>query len=219
MCIVQRRDGDHPTNFGCAQAGCRACLEQLMAQHERLVFAVLRRQWAGAAEYADLLQVGRIGLWLAILHFDAQRGICFSTYAWVAIRNHIWRAVQVAGQVEGWQAVLRLPDGFTALLCAWEADQLRLGIQESLGYLPERRRRVIELAYGLAGEQPHSLAEIGRKWGISRERVRQLRNDALLLLRLPLCSARLRQLYERQERSAYRQAERLNHTWQREKRR
>mgnify|MGYP005840104751 CR=1 FL=1 len=27
MCIVQRRDGEHPADFGCAQAGCRDCVK------------------------------------------------------------------------------------------------------------------------------------------------------------------------------------------------
>ena len=218
MSIVHLLEADHPANFACAQAGCRECLEQLMNQHERLVFAVLKGQWRGQAEYADRLQCGRIGLWQAILHFDAQRGTRFSTYAWIAIRHHIWHAVRDAWQVAGWQAALRTPDGLSALVSAWEASELQQALREGLNGLPERRRQVMVLAYGLAGGKPHSLAEIGRLWGISRERVRQLRNDALVLLRLPVFSVRLRHLYEHHDRPAYRRAERLNRAWQRGRR-
>ncbi len=49
MCIVQPGDVDKPAIFGCAQAGCRACLEALMERHEGLVHAVLRRQSSGIA--------------------------------------------------------------------------------------------------------------------------------------------------------------------------
>jgi len=218
MSIVQPLAADHPASFTCAQAGCRECLEQLMGQHDRLVFAVLKKQWGGQAEYADLLQAGRIGLWQAILHFDPQRGTRFSTYAWIAIRNHIWQTVRDAWQVAGWQAALRSPDGLSGVVSAWEASELQQGLREGLNGLPERRRQVIRLAYGLEGQPPHRLAEIGRLWGISRERVRQLRNDALVLLRLPVLSVRLRQLYEHNDRLAYRRAERLNRAWQRGKR-
>ena len=218
MSIVRLLDPEHPASFTCAQAGCRACLELLMRQHDRLVFAVLKRQWSGQAEYTDRLQAGRIGLWQAILRFDAQRGICFSTYAWIAIRNHIWRAVRNAWQVAAWQVARRTPDELSALVSAWEASELQQGLREGLNGLPERRRQVIVLAYGLEGERPHSLAEIGRLWGISRERVRQLRNDTLVLLRLPGRSVRLRRLYEQNNRQAYRRAERLNRAWQRGKR-
>jgi RNA polymerase sigma factor (sigma-70 family) len=218
MSIVHLLEADHPANYACAQAGCRECLEQLMGQHERLVFAVLKRQWRGQAEYAELLQAGRIGLWQAILHFDPQRGTRFSTYAWIAIVHHIWRAVREAWQLEGWQAARRSPDGLSGLVSAWETSELQQALREGLNGLPERRRQVIRLAYGLEGECPHSLAEIGRLWGISRERVRQLRNDALVLLRLPVFSVRLRQLYEQNDRQAYRRAERLNRVWQRGRR-
>lgn len=218
MSIVHLLEADHPANYACAQAGCRECLEQLMRQHDRLIFAVLKRQWGGQAEYADLLQAGRIGLWQAILHYDPHCGTQFSTYAWVAIRNHIWQAVGDAWQVASWLEAWRSPDGLSAVVSAWEAQELHQALRESLTRLPERLRWVIRLVYGLEGERPHSLAEIGRQWGISRERVRQLRNDALVLLRLPVLSVRLRRLYEQNDRQAYRRAEQLNRKWQRGKR-
>ena len=52
-------------------------------------------------------------------------------------------------------------------------------VRQALAQVEDRDRRVIELRYGLGGEQPHSRAEIGRLMGISRERVRQLENRAL----------------------------------------
>lgn len=218
MLIVHQPGENHPVSFTCAQAGCRECLEELMSQHNGLIFAVLKKQWGGQAEYADLVQAGRIGLWQAILHFEVQRGYQFSTYAWVAIRNQIWRLVEEAWQVEGWQTALRSPDGLSAMLNRWEAAEQQEGLKEGLSCLAERQQQVLVLAYGLWGEKPHSLAEIGRQWGISRERVRQLRNDALMRLRLPVFSQRLRRLYGQDTRQAYRRAEQLNRTWQRRKR-
>ena len=52
-------------------------------------------------------------------------------------------------------------------------------MRQALAQVEDRDRRVIELRYGLGGEQPHSRAEIGRLMGISRERVRQLEKRAL----------------------------------------
>ena len=54
------------------------------------------------------------------------------------------------------------------------------------------------------------MGEIGKQMGVSRERVRQLRNEALGLLRLPALSIRLRSLCERDSRQAYRQARQVN---------
>ena len=96
MSIVHSPDLTGPAVFGCAQAGCRVCQDRLVRQHERLVHFVLRRQVTDDVEYAELLQVGRIGLWRAVLHFDAARGATFSTYAVIASQRHMWQAIAQA---------------------------------------------------------------------------------------------------------------------------
>ena len=45
--------------------------------------------------------------------------------------------------------------------------------------LPERERKVIELRFGLSGEQPRTLEEVGRAFGVTRERIRQIENNTL----------------------------------------
>src|SRR5918998_720097 len=49
----------------------------------------------------------------------------------------------------------------------------------ALASLPERERRVLELRYGLGGEEPHTLEHIGRRLGLTRERVRQIEVESL----------------------------------------
>jgi RNA polymerase primary sigma factor len=51
-------------------------------------------------------------------------------------------------------------------------------VQEALTHLNDRARRVLELRYGLAGEPPRSLEEVGKVLGVTRERVRQLEANA-----------------------------------------
>jgi RNA polymerase primary sigma factor len=57
-------------------------------------------------------------------------------------------------------------------------------IQRALDSLPERERRVIELRYGLTGEPPRTLEEVGRAFGVTRERIRQIENNTLKKLEL-----------------------------------
>ncbi len=64
-----------------------------------------------------------------------------------------------------------------------EQHLLQDEIDEALSTLRERDAFVIRLYYGLGGEQEHTLEEIGQKLGITRERVRQLRDRALKELR------------------------------------
>ena len=60
------------------------------------------------------------------------------------------------------------------------------GVRKALDALPERERQVIELRYGLSGGEPLTLEEVGRTFGVTRERIRQIENNTLKKLkRLP----------------------------------
>jgi len=55
----------------------------------------------------------------------------------------------------------------------------REDVQKALDSLPDRERRVIELRFGLLGHQPFTLEEVGRAFGVTRERIRQIENNTL----------------------------------------
>jgi RNA polymerase primary sigma factor len=52
-------------------------------------------------------------------------------------------------------------------------------LQVALGTLAERELEVVTLRYGLGGTEPKTLEEIGRRLGLTRERVRQIELDSL----------------------------------------
>jgi len=58
-------------------------------------------------------------------------------------------------------------------------DSDRIDLTQYFFELDNRDRRIIEYYFGLNGKREHTLEEIGRIFGISRERVRQLRNRGL----------------------------------------
>jgi RNA polymerase primary sigma factor len=59
-------------------------------------------------------------------------------------------------------------------------------IMKALDALPLRERQVIELRYGLRGREPLTLEEVGRAFGLTRERIRQIETNTLRKLkRLP----------------------------------
>jgi len=68
----------------------------------------------------------------------------------------------------------------------------REALTKILGSLSERERRVLELRYGLNGEQPRTLDEVGRTFQVTRERIRQIENQSLKKLRALADSQRLR---------------------------
>ena len=56
-------------------------------------------------------------------------------------------------------------------------------LRKLLGTLSHRERRVLELRYGLDGEHPRTLDEVGRTFNVTRERIRQIENQSLKKLR------------------------------------
>ncbi len=70
----------------------------------------------------------------------------------------------------------------------------REDIQKALDALPERERQVIELRYGLRGHEPLTLEEVGRAFGVTRERIRQIENNTLRKLKQLPEAQRLREL-------------------------
>ena len=80
-----------------------------------------------------------------------------------------------------------VPDDATDSPFERATDSLqREGLDRALRLLTDRERRVIELRYGLTGAEPLTLEQIGRDFGITRERVRQIESNSLRKLkRLP----------------------------------
>jgi RNA polymerase primary sigma factor len=69
---------------------------------------------------------------------------------------------------------------------------LREQIQEVLSTLPPREVRILQLRYGLLDGESYTLEEVGKKMGVTRERVRQIEAQALSRLRHPSHRRKLR---------------------------
>jgi RNA polymerase primary sigma factor len=65
-----------------------------------------------------------------------------------------------------------------------QREALRDVLEASLTHLPEREARIITMYFGLDGEESHTLEQIGREFSVSRERIRQIKDRALVRLRL-----------------------------------
>ena len=65
-------------------------------------------------------------------------------------------------------------------------------IEEVLSELTPRQSHILRLRFGLGGGEPHTLEEIANKFGLSRERIRQLEKEALRRLRHPRLAHTLR---------------------------
>jgi RNA polymerase primary sigma factor len=222
--------------------------EALINHNLRLVVAQARRyQGLGDLALLDLVQEGMLGLIRAAEKFDWRRGLRFSTYATLWIRESIQRGLADRGRT------IRLPVGVAQrerkVAAAERALATKLGrdptdeetataagvtvaqvddahrhprtttsldlpvgeeggstlgslipseeppveeevlielteeaVHRSVDALPERERAIVRWRFGLDGEEPLTLAEIGVRLELSTERVRQLERRALTLL-------------------------------------
>lgn len=181
-------------------------IEQLLARHDGLVHAVIRREGSGALTYEEALQAGRIGLWRAVLGYDPGYGTAFSTYAWVAIRRHIRRTAAQETDDTAYGLIASPLRQTPDLAGHVERVQVHEALHMLLSQLPERLRRVTLARYGLDGAPCRSLRQLGAQLGLSHERIRQLEQDALVWLRHPAHSLLLRQRLGKNTVADYRQA-------------
>ena len=187
-----------------ARAGDR---NALAAGHWRLVVSIAKRYRGLPLE--DLVQEGNLGLMRAAERWDPERGGKFSTYATYWVRQAILRAV-------AWQGhTIRVPTGYcearpaVASLQAPVSEDRVLGdlvedrraespvdaahrallrgdVGRALARLPGREAEVLRLRFGIGDCFTYTLAECGRIFRVSPERVRQVQRRALQRLRLLL---------------------------------
>ncbi len=72
------------------------------------------------------------------------------------------------------------------------ANLLREKVQQVLETLPPREARILRLRFGLQNGRAYTLEEVGQKFGLTRERIRQIEGKALRRLRHPRRARQLR---------------------------
>jgi RNA polymerase primary sigma factor len=110
----------------------------------------------------------------------------------VAARHVSMDAPFIDGEDNSLLDVLANPNAVSADEELDHHDSLRREIERSLSTLTDRQKDVIILYFGIAVEHPMSLEDIGEKFGLTRERVRQIKDKAITKLRTTSRSKLLR---------------------------
>ncbi len=93
MSFLDMTDTD---TVACAQMGDRRAAERLLNKYQNLVKTAVRRFYIPGAERDDILQIGMLGLWQAIVDFRSDRSSSFPAFARVCIRRHLLTAIKSA---------------------------------------------------------------------------------------------------------------------------
>jgi RNA polymerase primary sigma factor len=108
---------------------------------------------------------------------------------------------------------LRQPKRGSDPAVAYETEAVKQALHDQVARMPEPLPQVMTASYGLDETGPSGVRPIGARLGLSRERVRQLRQAGLVWLRHPGHSAALRTLLGRHELSDYEQAYQQAQAW------
>lgn len=149
------------------------------------------------AEIDDCRQVGRIALMRALELYKPGNGFTFSTYATEGISRAIgrWtrdnRLIRTPGYVHVREGFQEEPE--IVPIESVDLDQVLpppvsssvdpMLVIERLSRLDPRSLRIIVLRYGLFGHSEHTLEQIASIFGVSRERIRQIEDKALVRMR------------------------------------
>jgi RNA polymerase primary sigma factor len=108
-----------------------------------------------------------------------------------------WRPISLespVGEDEDEELIAFVEDHITPSPTDSAYEQLlREKVEEVLGTLSPREARVLRLRFGLSGERAYTLEEVGEKFGLTRERIRQIEGRALRRLRHPRRARQLRE--------------------------
>lgn len=163
---------------------------EIVQANLRLVVSIAKRHVRPDQDLFELISDGNVSLMRAVEKFDYMRGFKFSTYAsWAVIRNFARSIPEQHRHHEryqsGWEELL---DGIAAVNPdETESDYLsavRVTLDRMLATLDEREGCILRQRYGLDQRgQTQTLEQIGKRLGVSKERIRQLEARAISRLR------------------------------------
>jgi len=157
----------------------------LVVANLRLVVHLASRHLGLGRRLDDLVSDGTVSLMQAIEKFDYTRGIRFSTYSSWAIRKNFAKSLPREAQrhqaeITGTEEIIE-SRGDTRAAAPPERDLkevLRSTVASLLLELSPREREVIVARFGL-GRRAETLEQVGRRFQVTRERIRQIEASAL----------------------------------------
>jgi RNA polymerase primary sigma factor len=173
------------------QAEANAVKDMLIKANMRLVVNIAKKHAGQAENFFELLSDGNMSLIRAVEKFDYYRGFKFSTYASWAIMKNFARSIPedkhrrerfVTGHEDVFDAAPDSRSDEHELLATQE--RATHSVNRLLEFLEPREREIIRMRAGMDENGKNvTLEEIGKKFGITKERVRQLNARAMSKLR------------------------------------
>ncbi|MBR2385511.1 MAG: RNA polymerase sporulation sigma factor SigE [Clostridia bacterium] len=173
--------------------------DDLIEHNLRLVVYIARRFENTGVDLDDLISVGTIGLIKAVNSFNAEKNIKLATYASRCIENeilmHLRRTVKIKSEVSFDEPLNTDADGNELLLSdvmGTDGDvvykKIENGVEaellgQALSKLNKREREIMELRYGLCGDEEFTQREVADMLGISQSYISRLEKKIISRLK------------------------------------
>jgi RNA polymerase sigma factor (sigma-70 family) len=159
---------------------------QIVKANLRLVVSVARKHLRAGLSLMELISEGNLTLIRAVDSFDTHKGNRFSTYATFALMKGFARSVPEmlsrGHDASGGDAILEsVADSRNSRLTIDLTN--RDEVRQLMSRLEGRERDVIDAHYGLKSGQPATYEQVGSRMGLSKQRVRQIEQNALAKMR------------------------------------
>jgi RNA polymerase primary sigma factor len=179
--------------------GDKAALDKLVNANLKFVVNYAKQYRKSGVPFSDLISEGNIGLIKAAEKFDETKGVKFISYAVWWIRNSIQECIdRYLGNIEEVNADNYMFDNcksseydYSSQLVNNEFEEELNNIQsreatisELMKTLKKREIKILSLYFGLYDGKEMTLDEIGQEMDLTKERVRQIKDKALVKLKV-----------------------------------
>ncbi|CCZ13245.1 rNA polymerase sigma-43 factor [Prevotella sp. CAG:1092] len=177
------------------QRGDKSALNKLVNHNLKFVVSIAKKYRDRGVPFEDLISEGNMGLYHAAEKYDGRRETKFITYAVWWIKNSINEIIKDYASnneinVDDFIFDKKKSVEYHQELINEEFEEELNNIQsrndsveELLKCLQERERKIVTMFFGLKGTKEMNLDEIGQSMSLSMERVRQIKDVALIKLK------------------------------------